>query len=149
MARGLKITLAEALEHQRKHGFSVEEFVNRGQKAQKAVDKIIAAHQKMTLPEKEFGMRLEVMKRDGEIDDYIFQGIKLRLADGCWYTPDYTAFRSVSSDFDNGCRLTFYEIKGRKMWDDAKVKFKVAREQITWADFELWQRVDGRWTRLL
>lgn len=64
---------------------------------------------------------LELRKRAGEIDWYRFEGIKLRLADNTFYTPDFSVMLA------NG-EMEMHEVKG--FWaDDARVKIKVAAEQ--------------------
>lgn len=58
------------------------------------------------------------------IDWYGFEAIKLRLAQGAYYTPDFAVIEAG--------RLSFVEVKG--FWrDDALVKFKVAAEQFPFA----------------
>jgi hypothetical protein len=54
----------------------------------------------------------------GEILWFAFEGIKLRLADNTFYTPDFAVM-------DAARELLLYEVKG--FWtDDARVKIKVA-----------------------
>jgi hypothetical protein len=56
-----------------------------------------------------------------EIQWYGFEPIKLRLASGTYYTPDFAVVDETG--------LHFVEVKG--FWrDDALVKFKVAAEQF-------------------
>ena len=66
---------------------------------------------------------LEVLKpamQDGSISWYRFEGIKLRLADNTFYTPDYCVMRSDGT-------MEMHEVKG--FWqDDARVKIKVAAD---------------------
>jgi hypothetical protein len=58
----------------------------------------------------------------GDIQWYLFEGIKLRLADATFYTPDFVVMAS-----DNV--LECHEVKG--FWtDDARVKIKVAAERF-------------------
>lgn len=60
---------------------------------------------------------LELRKRAGEILEFWFEGFKFRLADNCFYTPDYVV------QLPNG-ELECHEVKG--FWtDDARVKAKV------------------------
>lgn len=141
-----QMSRAEAEAHQRRHGFmgQLETFVARGQKAQQAVDKLLKP--KMTQTEREFSVWLEARKRTGEIDGWTFGLVKLKLADKCWYTPDFITW--VRDIVHGGVRLTFIEIKGKHIWDDAKVKYRVAKEQVTWADWEQWQKIEGRWTQI-
>ena len=68
--------------------------------------------------EQEYQNLLEVRKIAGEIVWYKFEGIKLRLADNCFYTPDFAVMLA------NG-QMELHEVKGH--WsDDARVKIKVA-----------------------
>jgi len=70
--------------------------------------------------EAEYGNHLEQLKTAGEVLWYRFEGIKLRLADNTFYTPDYFVMASDG-------QLEAHEVKG--LWqDDAKVKIKVASE---------------------
>lgn len=68
--------------------------------------------------EQEYQNLLEVRKIAGEIVWYKFEGVKLRLADNCFYTPDFAVMLA------NG-QMELHEVKGH--WsDDARVKIKVA-----------------------
>jgi hypothetical protein len=60
----------------------------------------------------------------GEVLDYRFEALKLRLADRTFWTPDFAV---VAAD---GV-LELHEVKGH-MEDDAAVKLKVAAEQYPW-----------------
>lgn len=66
---------------------------------------------------------LEVLKpamQDGSISWYRFEGVKLRLADNTFYTPDYCVMCSDGT-------MEMHEVKG--FWqDDARVKIKVAAD---------------------
>lgn len=64
---------------------------------------------------------LELAKAAGEIAWYRFEGIKFRLADKTFYTPDFIVMTATGL-------LEAHEVKG--FWtDDARVKIKVAAEQ--------------------
>lgn len=64
---------------------------------------------------------LELRKRAGEIAWYRFEGIKLRLADNTFYTPDFAVMLATGE-------MELHEVKG--FWtDDARVKTKVAADQ--------------------
>ena len=70
--------------------------------------------------ESAYGNYLELRKRAGEIAWYKFEGIKFRLADNTFYTPDFIVMRSDGT-------LESHEVKG--FWtDDARVKIKVAAD---------------------
>lgn len=74
----------------------------------------------MNRTEAAYAAHLERRKIAGEVAWYKFEGVKLRLADNTFYTPDY-AVMLVSGEIE--C----HEVKG--LWlDDAKVKIKVAAD---------------------
>lgn len=74
----------------------------------------------MNKTEAAYGQHLELLKRAGEVLWYRFEGLKLRLADNTFYTPDYAV---MLCDGQMEC----HEVKGH--WEeDAKVKIKVAAE---------------------
>jgi hypothetical protein len=61
---------------------------------------------------------LEARRGRGELAWWVFEGIKLKLADSTFYTPDF-AVMGIGSEME------FHEVKG--FWrDDARVKIKVA-----------------------
>ena len=74
----------------------------------------------MNKTEAAYGQHLELLKRAGDVLWYRFEGIKLRLADNAFYTPDYAVMLA------NG-QIELHEVKGFWM-DDARVKIKVAAE---------------------
>lgn len=70
--------------------------------------------------EEQYEQTLELMKRSGAVLWYRFEGLKLRLADSTFYTPDFAV---IASDGVVEC----HEVKGH--WqDDARVKIKIAAE---------------------
>ncbi|TBL50562.1 DUF1064 domain-containing protein [Obesumbacterium proteus] len=75
----------------------------------------------MNKTESEYCQLLELRKRVGEIVWYRFEGVKLRLADNTFYTPDFAVMLITGE-------MEMHEVKG--FWtDDARVKIKVAAEQ--------------------
>jgi hypothetical protein len=63
----------------------------------------------------------------GEIQAYEYEGVKLRLADKTFYTPDFAV---VTADGT----LEMHEVKG--FWeDDARVKIKVAADKYWYLRF--------------
>ena len=70
--------------------------------------------------EQSYQDHLELLMRAGEILWYKFEGLKLRLADNTFYTPDF--FVMMASG-----QLEAHEVKGFAM-DDSVVKIKVAAE---------------------
>ena len=74
----------------------------------------------MNKTEQAYGDCLEQRKQAGEIAWYKFEGIKLRLADNTFYTPDF-AVMGV------GGEMEMHEVKG--FWrDDARAKIKIAAD---------------------
>lgn len=75
----------------------------------------------MNKTEAAYAQHLELRKRAGEVAWYRFEGIKLRLADSTFYTPDFAVMLSSGE-------MELHEVKG--FWtDDARVKTKVAADQ--------------------
>ncbi len=109
----------------------------------------------MTKPEREMAMQLEAMRRNNEIESWKFEGVTLKLADGCRFTPDFTVIieRSYSHD-DNDIQISWYvtrfiETKGPFIREDSMIKFKIAREQNPWAEWQLHQRNKNGWTQII
>jgi hypothetical protein len=74
----------------------------------------------MNRTEASYGARLELLKGAGEVVWYRFEGLKFRLADSTFYTPDFAVMLADGT-------LEAHEVKGH--WtDDARVKIKVAAE---------------------
>lgn len=65
---------------------------------------------------------LKILLSAGEIIWYRFEGMKFRLADGTFYTPDFNVMKPSG-------QIEIHEVKG--YWtDDARVKIKVAAEMF-------------------
>lgn len=77
----------------------------------------------MNKTEARYADHLSLLKAAGEVKWFRFEGIKLRLADNTFYSPDFAVMAA-----DNVMEL--HEIKGAMAMfaDDAKVKVKVAAE---------------------
>ena len=70
--------------------------------------------------EQSYENMLESMRTSGEVLWYKFEGLKLRLADNTFYTPDF--FVMMASG-----QLEAHEVKGH--WqDDARAKIKIAAD---------------------
>jgi len=74
----------------------------------------------MNKTEAAYAAALELRLRAGEIISYRFEGVKLRLGEGAWYTADF--FVQASDDV-----LELHEIKGF-MREAAAVRIKVAAD---------------------
>jgi hypothetical protein len=74
----------------------------------------------MNKTEARYGQYLEGKKITGEVLWYKFEGLKLRLADNTFYTPDFAVMNSKSE-------IECHEVKG--FWqDDARAKIKIAAD---------------------
>lgn len=72
----------------------------------------------MNATEAEYDVFLDARKHHGEVKWYRFEGMKFRLADNTFYTPDFAVMLTDGT-------LECHEVKGH--WqDDARVKIKVA-----------------------
>ncbi len=72
--------------------------------------------------EAKYAADLEARKRAGEVEDYWFEAVTLKIADACRYTPDFLV------QLPDGT-IEAHEVKG--FWqDDARVKIKVAAEKF-------------------
>ncbi len=112
-----------------------------------ALQPIVATKRRgsMTKPEREMAMILEAQRKNCEIESWKFEGVTFKLSDGCRYTPDF--FVVVLS---LPLRLRIIETKGPFIREDAMIKFKVAKEQNPWAEWQLHQRTkDGSWKQLI
>ncbi|MEM5384161.1 hypothetical protein VSR68_11285 [Paraburkholderia phymatum] len=76
---------------------------------------------KMNKSESAYAAHLEALKHVGQILWYRFEGIKLRLADNTFYTPDFAVIVASGA-------LELHEFKGF-MEEDANVKLKAAASQ--------------------
>ena len=96
----------------------------------------IAQPKGMNKTEARYAEHLEGLKLAEEILWWMFEGLKLRLADATFYTPDFFTMNS-------GRELEVREVKGH--WeDDARVKIKVAARIFPFA-FIAVQWVNGAW----
>lgn len=72
--------------------------------------------------EARYARELEIQKNTGQILAYWYEGIKFRLADKTFYSPDFLVMKADNS-------LEIHETKGFMM-DDAAVKLKCAAEKF-------------------
>lgn len=75
-------------------------------------------HGEMNKTEQSYAKHLDVLLTAGEIKWYKFEGMKFRLADKTFYTPDFIVMNKNDE-------IEVHEVKGYWL-DDAKVKIKVA-----------------------
>ncbi len=75
----------------------------------------------MNKTEARYAQHLEALKATGRVLWYRFEGMKLRLADNTFYTPDFVVLPHTGV-------LEMHEVKGH--WqDDARAKIKIAADQ--------------------
>ena len=75
----------------------------------------------MNKTEAAYAQALQTRKHAGEIAWYRFEGIKFRLADNTFYTPDFAVMLADGA-------MECHEVKG--FWqDDARAKIKIAADQ--------------------
>lgn len=75
---------------------------------------------------------LEMRKRAGEIQEYRWQPLRLKLGADCTYEPDFMALMADGT-------IEFHEVKGGFITDDAMVKVRVAANLFPWFIFRLFQ----------
>jgi len=75
----------------------------------------------MNKTEAAYDKMLAARKFSGEVLWYRFEGIKFRLADNTFYTPDFAVMLADGA-------LEAHEVKGHWL-DDAKAKIKIAADQ--------------------
>lgn len=76
---------------------------------------------KMNQTEKAYAEHLRALQHAGEILWFRFEGIKLRLADNTFFTPDFAVMAADGV-------MEMREVKG--FWqDDARAKIKIAADQ--------------------
>ncbi|WP_306393388.1 DUF1064 domain-containing protein [Telluria beijingensis] len=74
----------------------------------------------MNKTEAAYAATLEARRHVGEVAWFKFEGIKLRLADNTFYTPDFAVMLADGA-------LEMHEVKG--FWqDDARAKIKIAAD---------------------
>lgn len=86
----------------------------------------------MNKTEARYAADLEMRKRIGEIQDYRWQPLRLKLGLNCTYDPDFLVLMADGT-------VEFHEIKGGYITDDAMVKVKVAANLFPWFVFRLFQ----------
>lgn len=74
----------------------------------------------MNKTEAAYAATLDARRHAGEVAWFKFEGIKLRLADNTFYTPDFSVMLADGA-------LELHEVKGH--WaDDARAKIKIAAD---------------------
>jgi len=74
----------------------------------------------MNKTEQAYAATLELRRRTGEVAWFKFEGLKFRLADNTFYTPDFAVMLASGA-------LEAHEVKGHWV-DDARAKIKIAAD---------------------
>jgi hypothetical protein len=109
----------------------------RSPRRPRARGRIARRHGKQNQTERAYGRHLEIRKAAGELLWYAYEPIRLRLAERCYYTPDYLVMRPDGE-------IEIHEIKGH-MEDDAAVKLRVVAEQYWMFRLMIVRRRRGHW----
>jgi hypothetical protein len=94
---------------------------------------------RMNKTEAEWAAKLDLQIKGGIIQSYLFEAVKIRLANKTWYTLDFLVFNTDGT-------IEVHETKGGFIRDDAMVKFKVAAEQYPCFTFFLCVKNKSGWT---
>lgn len=87
--------------------------------------------------EKRYADYLYTLQLAGEVLWYKFEGMKFRLADGAFYTPDFAVMLA-------DCSIEFHETKG--LWEEAaRVRIKVASETFPFKFKAITRGKAGAW----
>lgn len=79
---------------------------------------------------------LKAKLHTGEILWYSFEGMKFKLADNTYYSPDFVVMNKDSE-------IELHEVKGYFM-DDAKVKIKIAAAQFPFKFFVIFVKANPK-----
>ena len=93
----------------------------------------------MNKTEAAYAAHLEILKRSGDVLWYRFEGLKFRLADNTFLTPDFVVM-------NRACVVELHDVKGF-MIDDANVKIKVAADQYPFSFFIIRKQKVG-WSKI-
>jgi hypothetical protein len=87
--------------------------------------------------ERERAAALTLQRMAGAIRSWKHEGIRLKLANGAWYKPDFMVWH-------NDGLIELEEVKGH--WREAaRVRWKVAIAQYPMFGFSLWTKQRGVW----
>lgn len=93
---------------------------------------------------------LDLLFKAGEIDGYAFEGIKLKLADNTWYTPDFVVFNKegyveVHDTKGTSSKKRANGDKEAVPWieEDAKLKMKVVAQQWPFIVYAVFKTKEG------
>jgi hypothetical protein len=111
------------------------------EQGQRAPAVAIPLKDKLNKTERRYADILQARWDRGEIQEYLTQEITLKIGEDCRYTPDFCVI-------ELGGTITFIEIKGGFVREDAIVKFRAAAKQFWWARFEMIQYTKTGWQQI-
>ena len=91
--------------------------------------------------EARFAEQLEAWKLAGEICWWDFEPIRLRLADGCWFKPDFLSVPGIDQEDTS---ITLFETKGF-MREAARIRIRVAAEKYPFFRFVIVRWKNSEW----
>ncbi len=100
--------------------------------------KAVLRQPEMNKYEAEHAWLLEAMRRNGEIQWYRFNPLRLILGADCTYQPDFMVLLADGT-------VEFQNVKGGFFRDDAKVKLRVAAQEFPMFRFRLFQKTRQGW----
>lgn len=109
---------------------------------------------RMNKTESSYTLQLQALKQCGQILEYKFEGITLLLDDPSVgkkvrYTPDFLVIKYQLNAPDGiAVVIEFHETKGPHIWEDAKLKFRWARQQYPWFKFHMKQYKNQQWNEI-
>jgi hypothetical protein len=93
---------------------------------------------------------LGILQRAGAVEGFFFEGIKLKLADNTFFTPDFLVFAAdgVVELHDTKGTTSKKRADGSKekapfIEEDAKIKLKIAAERFPFRVFAVFKTPDG------
>lgn len=86
----------------------------------------------MNLTEKRYECILKEKKLSGQIKDYKYEAIKLKLDQGVTFTPDFLVIFNDNS-------IEYHEVKNAFIREDAKLKFKWCVQAYPFFAFKMMQ----------
>jgi hypothetical protein len=113
---------------------------------QEAVGRVRHASGVMNGLEKRYAAHLELRKKIGEVWEYRFEPMKLRLAPRTFLDIDFLVWTHHWAEDPNLGTVELHEVKGH--WeDDARVKVKVAATLFPWWTFKgvTWNKAMKEW----
>lgn len=94
---------------------------------------------RMNKTEAAYAQRLEALKHDGQILDWRFHVLRVRLADNTFYEPDFLVMTA-------GRELQIHETKGSFTTQSGQTKIKLCAEVLPWFRvIKASRQKDGSW----